>query len=78
MTRDCPQALGHVERTWASEFAAASLGPAGLAKLRTEARDASNFDGFGGGFDAVVCNGVSMYFYISPCISPHLPTSPQA
>mmetsp|Transcript_12212 Transcript_12212/g.36734 ORF Transcript_12212/g.36734 Transcript_12212/m.36734 type:complete len:1251 (+) Transcript_12212:1-3753(+) len=56
------QALGHVERTWASEFAAASLGPAGLAKLRTEARDASNFDGFGGGFDAVVCNGVSMYF----------------
>jgi len=57
------QALLHVERTWQSHFDAADLGPAGHGKLSTHVRDASNFAGFApGAYDAVVCNGVTMYF----------------
>ena len=57
------QAIAHVERTWDSHYAEADLGPSGLEKLSTHVLDASNFGGFErGSYDAVVCNGVTMYF----------------
>jgi SAM-dependent methyltransferase len=57
------QALQHVERTWLSHFDAQELGPAGHGKLSTHVLDASNFASFApGAYDAVVCNGVTMYF----------------
>mmetsp|Transcript_3085 Transcript_3085/g.10153 ORF Transcript_3085/g.10153 Transcript_3085/m.10153 type:complete len:1502 (-) Transcript_3085:463-4968(-) len=56
-------AIEHVERTWKSHFAQTNVGPAGLGKLSTYVRDASNFAGFpDASFSAVVINGVSLYF----------------
>ena len=51
-------AVKYVERVW-SHVAAAGV----ECRLRTFVRDASNFGGLRDeGYDAVVCNGVSMYF----------------
>lgn len=52
-------AIGHVERVWAEHTLTKEYG----CSLSTRVRDASNFGGFADqGVDAVVCNGVSMYF----------------
>ena len=49
--------------TYPRHYDQASLGAAGHAKLSTHVLDASNFAGFERGvYDAVVCNGVTMYF----------------
>jgi len=56
-------AIEHVERTWKSHFAHKHLGPAGLGKLSTYVRDASNFGGMpDNSWDSVVINGVNLYF----------------
>ena len=54
-------AVKHVERVFQSHVATEASGVS--CKLSTHVRDASNFAGLADkGFDAVVCNGVSMYF----------------
>ena len=54
-------AVKHVERVWKSHVATEASGVS--CNLSTHVRDASNFAGMPDkGFDAVVCNGVSMYF----------------
>ena len=54
-------AVKHVERVWKSHVATPESGV--QCALSTHVRDASNFAGLADkGYDAVVCNGVSMYF----------------
>jgi len=62
-------AVAHVERLWAKNSDGAQPPAAGAARplfagsLSTHVRDASNFGGIPAkSMDAVVCNGVSMYF----------------
>lgn len=54
-------AVKHVERVWKSHVATEASGV--KCSLSTHVRDASNFAALADkGYDAIVCNGVTMYF----------------
>lgn len=62
-------AVKHVERVWKSHIAPPGSGCRNEAtRLETHVRDASNFGGLGDEkYDAIICNGVSMYFPSASC-----------